>query len=122
MSYVDGYLLTLKKKNLKVYKKMAMEGARVWMKNGALAYTETVGEDLDSVSQWGGLPFPKLMDLKKDEVAIFSYITYKNKKHRDQVNAKVHKDMEKNEKMKNMAMPFEMSKMAYGGFEAAVEG
>jgi alkaline phosphatase len=59
---------------------------------------------------------------KKGEVIIFSYIVYKSKKHRDQVNAKVMKEMEKAyEKKKDDPMPFEMKRIAYGGFEMMVD-
>jgi uncharacterized protein YbaA (DUF1428 family) len=121
MQYVDGYVLVVKKKNLSTYKKMAAEGGRVWMKCGAVAYVEALGEDLESAKQWGGLTFPAMAKAKKDEVIIFSYIVFKSRKHRDQVNKKVHAAMEKNEKMKSMEMPFEMNRMAYGGFEAFVD-
>jgi uncharacterized protein YbaA (DUF1428 family) len=48
LTYVDGFLLPVPKKNLAAYKKMATGGARVWKKHGALQYFECVGEDLAS--------------------------------------------------------------------------
>jgi len=50
---------------------------------------------------------------------VFSYIVFKSRAHRDRVNAKVIKEMEK---MGNMTeMPFEMKRMLYGGFKVLVE-
>ncbi len=114
MSYVDGFLLPLPKKNLAAYKKMAKEGKKMWLKAGALDYKECIGDDLDP--PWA-LPFPKQMKLKKGEVPVFSFIVYKNRKHRDAVNKKVMAGM--NEMPKNM--PFDMKRMAYGGFTVLVE-
>ncbi|HCM52515.1 TPA: DUF1428 domain-containing protein, partial [Candidatus Wolfebacteria bacterium] len=43
--------------------------------------------------------------------------------HRDEVNAKVMKDMNNQmEGHKNILMPFDMKRMAYGGFQVEVEG
>ncbi len=52
----------------------------------------------------------------------FSFITYKSRAHRDQVNKKVMAEMSKKaEKQKNMPMPFDMKRMAYGGFKVIVD-
>jgi len=102
---------------------MAKEGGKVWMKHGALSYYECIGEDLEIKGMDGkvGLTFPKLTKLKKGEAVWYSFITYKSRKHRDQVNAKVMKEMMKcTEKHKDMKMPFDMKRMAYGGFTVAV--
>ncbi len=122
MRYVDGYVLIVSAKKLDAYKKMAKDAGKVWMKHGALQYVESIGEDLTSAAEWGGLPFPTMTNAKKGEVIIFSYIVYKTKKHRDQVNAKVMKEMEeKYENKKDAPMPFDMKRMAFGGFEMIVD-
>jgi uncharacterized protein YbaA (DUF1428 family) len=36
MAYVDGFVLSIPKKNRAAYKKMAREGAALWKKFGAL--------------------------------------------------------------------------------------
>jgi uncharacterized protein YbaA (DUF1428 family) len=116
MRYVDGYVLPVPKKNLKTYARMAKMGAEMWMKHGALDYKECVGEDLKT--KWG-MPFSRMMKLKPGETVIFSYIVFKSRAHRDRVNAKVMKGMEK---MVNMnEMPFDMKRMVYGGFKVLVE-
>ena len=122
--YVDGFLIPLKKKNLEEYKKMAKIGAKLWKKYGALDYKECVGDDLFPKGMPGMKPaqFPKLAKAKSDETVVFSYIVFKSRKHRDEVNAKVMKDPIMNDpKNKDMSMPFEMKRMAYGGFEVIVE-
>jgi uncharacterized protein YbaA (DUF1428 family) len=58
--------------------------------------------------------------LKRGETVFFSYIVYKSRAHRDRVNAKVMKDPSmKNMDMKDM--PFDVKRMAYGGFKVLVD-
>ena len=116
MRYVDGYVLPIPKKNLKAYARMAEMGAKIWMKHGALDYKECVGEDLKT--KWG-TPFSKMMKLKPGETVVFSYIVFKSRAHRDRVNAKVMKEMDKMVDMKDM--PFDVKRMVYGGFTVLVE-
>lgn len=114
MAYIDGFLIAVPKKNLKKYAEMAKIGKRSWLKHGALDYQEAVGEDM-SVHPGCGEGFPRLLKLKKGEVAVFSYILYKSRKHRDQVNAKVFAEMKAPGKM-----PFDLRRMHTGGFEVVV--
>ena len=115
MRYVDGYVLPVPKKNLKVYRRMAQFGKEAWLKHGALDYKECVGDDLEA--KWGA-PFTRMMKLKRGETVVFSYIVFKSRAHRDRVNAKVMKDMETMGAPK--AMPFDVKRMVYGGFKVLV--
>ena len=117
MRYVDGYVLPVPKKNLKAYLRMARMGEKMWRKHGALDYMECVGDDLKP--KWG-LPFARMMKLKPGETVVFSYIVFKSRAHRDRVNAKVIRDMSSMSMPKDM--PFDMKRMVYGGFKAAVGG
>jgi uncharacterized protein YbaA (DUF1428 family) len=117
MSYVDGFVLVVPKKKLAIYKKMATKAGKVWREHGALDYRECVGDDLKVKM---GLPFPKLAKTKPSETVIFSYIVYKSRAHRDRVNAKVMADKRLTEGMPK-EMPFDMKRMAYGGFKTLVE-
>ena len=59
---------------------------------------------------------------KNSESVWFSFIVFKSKEHRDQVNAKVMEEMGENaSEYKDFQMPFDMKKMAYGGFVVEVE-
>ena len=60
---------------------------------------------------------------KSDETVWFSFIVFKSKQHRDEVNAKMIEEMTKlMEGNEEMSMPFDMKRMAYGGFQVEVEG
>jgi uncharacterized protein YbaA (DUF1428 family) len=115
MSYVDGFVIPVPKNKVKAYLKMAKMGERIWRKFGAVDYKECVGNDLKNKY---GITFSRLAKTKPGETVVFSYIVYKSKAHRDSVNAKVMKQMEK-EKMP-MDMPFNVKRMAYGGFKVMV--
>ncbi len=120
-TYVDGFVLVIPKKNVAKYKKMAKEASEVWLKHGALSYKECMLED--KKPKWVTFTFPIMAKAKANETVWFSYIEYKSKAHRDQVNKKVMKLMEeqygKPEDHMN-EMPFDMKRMAYGGFTVEV--
>ena len=117
--YVDGFVLVVPKKRVAEYRKMARDAGKMWMKYGALEYKECQLEDANP--KWVTFTFPKMTKAKPNETVWFSYIVYKSKKHRDQVNKKVMAEMDKQaEKYKNMSMPFDMKRMAYGGFKVGV--
>ncbi|MBN9541239.1 MAG: DUF1428 domain-containing protein [Reyranella sp.] len=116
MSYVDGFVLVVPKKNLATYKSIARKAGKVWREHGALEYRECVGDDLKNKF---GLPFPKLIKAKPNEAVLFSYIVYKSRAHRDKVNAKVMADPRTQGSMESM--PFDIKRMAFGGFETLVQ-
>jgi len=115
--YVDGFVVPVPKKNLAAYRRMARWGARLWREHGALDYRECVGDDLDVKM---GLPFPRGLKTKRGETVVFSWISYKSRTHRDQVNKRVLKDP-RMAKMAGMAMPFDAKRMLCGGFKVIVE-
>ncbi len=120
MRYVDGYVIPVPVKNLPAYKKMAKDAGKIWMKHGALQYVECAGDDLDL--EWATLPFPRMAKVKEGETVIFSFIVYKSRKHRDQVNAKVHKELEETYKPGDeKKMPFDMKRVGVGGFTTLVD-
>jgi len=114
--YVDGFVIPIAKNKLAAYRKMAKWGARTWMKLGALEYFECVGDDLKVPF---GVPFPKLAKTKPGETVVFSWIVYKSKAHRDQVNKKMMNEPGMADMAK--AMPFDMKRMTMGGFEVFVQ-
>jgi uncharacterized protein YbaA (DUF1428 family) len=114
--YVDGFLLPVPKKNIAAYKKISSMAGKVWREHGALEYRECVGDDLNTKF---GISFPKRLRLKPGETVVFAWIVYKSKAHRDRVNAKVMKDPRI--KLDGTVMPFDVKRMAYGGFEVLVD-
>lgn len=116
MAYVDGFLVPVPRDKLDAYKEMARIGAEVWMEHGALSYVECVADDVP----YGELTsFPRAVQTTEDETVIFSWITYKDRASRDEINAKVMAD----ERLKRYmdAMPFDGKRMIFGGFQAFLE-
>lgn len=118
MKYVDGFVLAVPEKNLAAYRKMATAAGKVWRKHGALEYVEAVADDLEVKF---GLSFKKLAKPKRGETVVFSWIVFKSRAHRDQVNKKVMADPILNQMMEGGPMPFDVKRMAYGGFKFLVE-
>ena len=117
MQYVDGFVLPVPTKHLKLYRGIAQKAGKIWREHGALQYVEAVGEDLDVKF---GRSFTKTVKPKPGETIIFSWIVYKSRAHRDKVNAKVMSDPRMNKIMGSSAMPFDIKRMTYGGFEYLV--
>lgn len=115
--YVDGFLLAVPKDKVEAYRKLAQDASVVWKDHGAVAYFEGLADDV----QPGKLTsFPQAVQLKDDEVVIFSWIVYNSREQRDEVNAKVMADP----RIANMdpkSMPFDAQRMIFGGFSSLVE-
>jgi uncharacterized protein YbaA (DUF1428 family) len=113
--YVDGFVIPVPRKNMKLYRKMAEASAKAWKKAGALQYVECQADD---VKKGKITSFPRSVKLKGGETVIFSYAVYKSRAHRDSVMKKVMKD----EKLMAMweNMPFDGMRMIWGGFKAFV--
>ena len=116
--YVDGFLLPVPKKKLDVYRRMSARAGRVWRELGALEYRECAGHDLANKF---GVPFTRAAKTKPGETVVFSWIVYKSKAHRDRVNKQVMKDPRIAKMMDPKDMPFDVKRMAMGGFRVIVD-
>jgi uncharacterized protein YbaA (DUF1428 family) len=117
-NYVDGFVLPVPKKKLGQYRRMAQKSGKIWKEFGALDYVEAVADDVKP-GRWTS--FPQSVKLKKGEVVVFSYVTYKSRKARDRCMAKVMKDPRLAEFMDPKKLPFDGKRMFWGGFKPIVE-
>ncbi len=115
--YVDGFLIPVPKRSKAAYLRMARLGAKLWIEHGALEYRECIADD---VKPGKYTSFPQSVKLKPTETVWFSWIVYKSRKHRDQVNARVMKDPRLAKFMDPKNMPFDGKRMMWGGFSVAV--
>ena len=119
MSYVDGFVIPIPEGSLKLYRSISQKAGKIWKEHGALQYVEAVGDDLDVQF---GMPFKKLVKPKPGETVVFSFIIFKSRADRDKVNAKVMSDPRLKKMMENGGeMPFDMKRMAYGGFKSLID-
>lgn len=116
--YVDGFVLPIAKENVEKYREIAQKAGEVWKEHGALQYFECVGDDLEHEKM---ISFEKIAGAGEDETVIFALIVYESREHRDKVNAAVMSDKRIAEDMKSDEMPFDCTRIAFGGFKAIVE-
>jgi uncharacterized protein YbaA (DUF1428 family) len=123
--YVDGFVLVVPKGKSEEYKKMAEDGRNSWLKHGALQYFECKSNDLkqQEMGPEKSRSFTEMAGASNDDDVWFSFIIFESKEHRDEVNAKVMQEMtETYDESSNFVSPFDMSQMAYGGFQVEIEG
>ena len=118
MAYLDGFVVPVPKRKLEAYRRMARLAGKVWCEHGALAYVESVADDVKPGKRTS---FPQSVKLEAGETVVFAYIVYKSRAHRDRVLAKVMKDERLAKMMKGQEMPFDSRRMIYGGFKTLVE-
>jgi uncharacterized protein YbaA (DUF1428 family) len=116
--YADGFLLAVPKRKLAVYRQISRKAGKIWKAHGALEYVETAGDDLKVKM---GVPFTRLAKAKAGETVVFSWIVYKSRADRDRINRKVMQDPRMASMMDPKSMPFDMKRMAYGGFRLIVD-
>ena len=115
--YVDGFVLPVPRKNAATYRRIAQKAGKIWREHGALEYRECIAEDVKPGKQTS---FPQSVKLKPGELVWFSWITFRSRRHRDQVNAKVMADP-RLAQMGPASMPFDAKRMIYGGFAVQVD-
>jgi uncharacterized protein YbaA (DUF1428 family) len=115
MAYVDGFVVPVPKANLPRYREWALLAQKIWKEYGALEYKEWVGDDVKP----GKLTsFPQSVQLKDDEVVVFSWVVYESRQQRDQIMEKVMKDPRMQQDPKDW--PFDGKRMIFGGFAPLV--
>ena len=118
MTYVDGFVLPVKKKQLARYRSIAKKAGRIWREHGALEFRECLADDVPFGKRTS---FPRSVKIKRGETVVFSYIVYKSRAQRDRVNGKVMKDKRIAPMMNLKALPFDAKRMFWGGFGVLVD-
>lgn len=118
MTYVDGFVIPVPEGELENYREMAENAGKIWMEHGALDFKECV---IDDDTAEGMRSFAETAGAKEGEIVVFSYIVFKSREHRDEVNKKVMDDPRIKCEQGPEKMPFDCARMAYGGFKTIVE-
>lgn len=114
MDYIDGFVAAVATNKKEEYRKVALAAAAVFREFGALSVVECWGDDVPP----GKLTsFPLAVKSQPDEVVVFSWVRWPNKTVRDQGMQRVMEDP----RMRNAEMPFDGSRMIYGGFQMIVD-
>lgn len=111
MSYIDGFVLAVPAANKGKYIEHAKTGAGLFKKLGATRMVETWAQDVPHGKQ---TDFYRATKLEDGEVPLFSWVEYPDSATRK----KAGEDMMSDPDVQAMsAMPFDASRMIYGGFE-----
>jgi uncharacterized protein YbaA (DUF1428 family) len=119
MTYIDGFVVPILRKNVAAYQRLSRKAEKVWRGYGALDYKECLGDDL---KHKGIATFDRAARIRKGETVVFSWILYRSRAHRDRVNAKVMKDPRILKMMDPDPGIFDAKRMVYGGFRTIVGG
>jgi uncharacterized protein YbaA (DUF1428 family) len=115
MPYIEGFVAAVPTKNRETYIEHATQGAEYFKKLGATRVIECWGDD---VPRGEVTDFHRATQAKDDETVVFSWVEYPDKATRDAANEKMSADPE----AMAMEMPFDGSRMFWGGFEQVVDG
>jgi len=115
--YVDAVVVPVPRRKLAAYRKMARRAGKIWREHGALAYVESVADD---VKPGKHTSFPRSVKVKRGETVVFAYILYPSRKVRDRVLAKVMSDPRLADMMDPKTLPFDGKRMFWGGFKPIV--
>jgi len=115
LPFVDGFVLAVPTANREAYRQHAQDAAHVFKEHGALSLVECWGSDVPE----GKLNSMHTAVLRQpDETVVFSWITWPDKATRDAGMQKVFDDPRMPANM--AAMPFDGTRMIFGGFDVIV--
>ena len=115
MAYIDAYIIPVARARLETYVTSAKEMAALWIEHGALRVTESLGDDVPLGTLTS---FPRSVMATDDEVVFLSHVSYRDRAHRDQVNAAVMQDKRMGAIMAQSDI--DGKRMIWGGFEVVV--
>ena len=111
--YIDGMVAAVPTANREKYLEHAKAAAGAFQRLGATRLVENWGVD---VMDGKVTDFKRAVKAKDDETVVFSWIEWPDKATRDEGMAKIMDDPA----MQGMEMPFDGSRMIFGGFEPVV--
>jgi uncharacterized protein YbaA (DUF1428 family) len=114
MPYVDGFVAAVPADKKDAYRETAAQAAVMFKQWGATRVVENWGEDVPPGKQ---TDFFRAVAAQEGEVIVFSWVEYPDKATRDAAQQKMMNDPA----MAAMDMPFDMSRMIYGGFETLLD-
>lgn len=111
MTYVDGFVAAVPTASKEAYRTYAELAAAIFKEHGALSIVECWGDDVP-VGRINSLHTAVMR--KGDETVVFAWITWPDKATRDAAHSKVVNDPRLQPDVN--PMPFDGSRMIFGGF------
>jgi uncharacterized protein YbaA (DUF1428 family) len=120
MSYIDGFVIAVSTANKQKFIEHARLCDSVFTDLGATRVVECWADD---VPEGKVTDFGKSVQAKADESVVFSWIEWPDKETRDAAMKTMMSDGFSDERLdpKKNPMPFDGTRMIYGGFEPVVE-
>lgn len=115
MEYVDGFVAAVPNANKDKYIQHARQAAVVFREHGAIRLVECWGDDVPTGDKTS---LPQAVHCGADETVVFSWIVWPSRDVRNAGMAKVMQDPRISEE--NNPMPFDASRLIYGGFQMVV--
>lgn len=112
MSYVDGFVIPVKKTDREIYRAYAAQYSPIFKECGALAVVETFAED---VPPGETTDFYRAVQCEENETVVFSWVVWPDKATRETGNQRLMEDPRMQEAM--TAAPFNTRRMIFGGFD-----
>jgi uncharacterized protein YbaA (DUF1428 family) len=116
MNYIDGFVVAVPTANREIYREHAGKAAIIFKEYGALNVVECWGDD---VPEGKLTSFPMAVKCQADETVVFSWVTWPSRQVRDEAWKKVMVDPRMQPDANSM--PFDGTRLIYGGFEVMVE-
>ncbi|MFC3120903.1 DUF1428 domain-containing protein [Agaribacter flavus] len=117
MSYIDGYVMPVKKDKKEEYLRLARTSAEVFKDHGALAVVENWADD---VPEGKLTSLPMAVKCDESEIVVFSWIVWPSKAAREAGNKAAMKDKRFSD-WDMSTMPFNGKRMIFGGFQTILE-
>ena len=116
MEYIEGLVAAVPNKNKSKYIEHAKRTASIFKSRGALRLVECWGDD---VPVGEITSFPQAVKCQPDETVVFAWIVWPSKEIRDAGMEAIMTDEKMNAEMTQM--PFDGSRLIYGGFQKVVD-
>ena len=116
MEYIEGLVAAVPNKNKSEYIEHAKRTASIFKSHGALRLVECWGDD---VPPGEITSFPKAVKCQSDETVVLAWIVWPSKEIRDAGMEAIMSDEKMNSEMTQM--PFDGSRLIYGGFQIVVD-
>lgn len=114
MDYIEGFVAPVPRANKQRYIEHAEQAAALFKEHGALKLVECWGDDVPS----GDITsFPQAVQCKDDEIVVFSWVVWPSRAARDRGMKLIQSDP----RMADNPMPFDGSRLMYGGFQMVVD-
>ncbi|OIN12773.1 DUF1428 domain-containing protein [Oceanisphaera psychrotolerans] len=113
MDYVEGFVAAVPTKNKDEYIRHATEAAQLFKEHGATRLVECWGDDVPSGEKTS---FPQAVQCREDETVVFSWVIWPSRQARDAGMKAIMEDP----RMQDNPMPFDGSRLIYGGFQMIV--